>query len=400
MKYRFYLDRQKDDGSKRITLRVSLAGKTFWLKSDRYTYADMWSQTMQRSKDGPTQALIDVIRAVMSDVEKTCYLSGVPITKPIIQAKWKQVFQKNVDVVVKKDTQYTFFESFDIYYNKYQGQKEYNYLRKFRSACKHIDQYDPSLTWSSINKSFIDPYINYCVNSEKPLLNSSINKYLSCLREVCRMAMDDGIPLSRDFESFKLKQQKPKPVWLTREEAAALLSVEIKSETEQKVLDDSACRYYLALRHSDSNQLSKHHFSEIDGQVYIQIYLIKTRTDLSLAVPRQAIDILKKYDYTLPRVSLQEKNRAIKVLAKRAGINAPVEIVRFSGSRRIVKVVPKWKVISTHTFRRSFGRRFMESVGDISKLSDIFCHTDTKTTEGYIGWESKELADAMNKVVF
>lgn len=109
---------------------------------------------------------------------------------------------------------------------------------------------------------------------------------------------------------------------------------------------------------------------------------------------------MEKYDFSIPKVSLQQKNRIIKILARRAGINRMIEVVRFSGSNRIQKVVPKWKEIATHTFRRSFGRRFMESVGDINKLSDIYGHSDTKTTEGYIGWEPQELADAINRVVF
>ena len=401
MTYRFYLHRQKPDKTKRIEIRFSLHGKRFWIKTDRYTYPDLWTQSLQKSKDYATRQFIKTVQDLISDMERRCYLSGIELTQDYIRNAFRDFLHKPKEVVDITRNDYSLLDAFDIYQVKYEDQKTFNYLRKFKSAKKHIQGFNPKIIWADINNGFLDQYVHYCISHEtKPLQNPSINKYLSSLREVCRMAIDDGITVSRAYETFKVTEHKAKPIWLTKDEAGRLFSVEVVSKQEQIVLDDSAIRYYLGLRNSDIDQLKPHHFQEINGQMYVQISIMKTGSSLTLPVPDPARVILERHGYQLPYISLQQKNLIIKTLNKRAKIDKPVEIVRFSGSKRIRKVIPKWKAISTHTFRRSFGRRFMESVGDINKLREILGHIDARTTEGYIGWESVEIADAMKKVVY
>ena len=54
----------------------------------------------------------------------------------------------------------------------------------------------------------------------------------------------------------------------------------------------------------------------------------------------------------LPRVSNQNLNYSIKDLCKLAGIDKPIEIVRFSGKKRLVSVYPKYELIHNVTEKR------------------------------------------------
>jgi integrase len=47
-------------------------------------------------------------------------------------------------------------------------------------------------------------------------------------------------------------------------------------------------------------------------------------------------------------------NKGLKEIGKHLGIDEPVSIIKFVGSKRIEKIVPKWQVMTTHVARKSF----------------------------------------------
>ena len=61
--------------------------------------------------------------------------------------------------------------------------------------------------------------------------------------------------------------------------------------------------------------------------------------------------------------------------------------------------------ISTHSFRKTFGRKVIESAGEHSemaliKLSEIFNHTSPMITRRYLGLRAEELEDVYNALDF
>lgn len=65
-------------------------------------------------------------------------------------------------------------------------------------------------------------------------------------------------------------------------------------------------------------------------------------------------DILKKYNYDLPKISSYKFNERLKELGKEAKLKQKVEIVRKKGNLRVKEVHEKWEMMSSHTCRRSF----------------------------------------------
>lgn len=104
-----------------------------------------------------------------------------------------------------------------------------------------------------------------------------------------------------------------------------------------------------------------------------------------------AVEILKKYNYTLP---LKDKknlggyiNRYIKKIAKKAGINGTHQVSEQRGNNKTATAENKqrWELISTHTARRTF----------VSLLSVRgFSHDKIKQ---YTGHQSTDMIDLYNK---
>ena len=60
---------------------------------------------------------------------------------------------------------------------------------------------------------------------------------------------------------------------------------------------------------------------------------------------------------------------------------------------------------STHSMRKTFGRKIVEAAGENSefaliKLSELFNHSDTMTTRRYLGLRSQELLETYEMLSF
>ena len=66
--------------------------------------------------------------------------------------------------------------------------------------------------------------------------------------------------------------------------------------------------------------------------------------------------IAEKYEALgkLPTVSNVNSNIYIKRCCRECGIDTPTTTTRSRGSEKIIKTVPKWQLVGTHTARRTF----------------------------------------------
>jgi integrase len=93
----------------------------------------------------------------------------------------------------------------------------------------------------------------------------------------------------------------------------------------------------------------------------------------------------KKTEILFPEYSQQFFNRVIKAIARRAGLKEGVKGISYSGSNEIINEVQKFKLIKTHTGRRSFSR--LLSIAGIAEelIAEEMGHNTTTITRHYIG---------------
>ena len=108
----------------------------------------------------------------------------------------------------------------------------------------------------------------------------------------------------------------------------------------------------------------------------------------------------------LPVISNQKMNQYIKEVAKLAGINTPVVVTRYSGTKRTDVLFEKHELLSTHGARRTFAILSLENGMRVEVLQKLLGHKDLKTTMKYIfileGVKNHEMqsawdADALNQ---
>jgi len=72
--------------------------------------------------------------------------------------------------------------------------------------------------------------------------------------------------------------------------------------------------------------------------------------------------ILEKYDFEIPAIITNQKfNEALKLIAKKAKINAPFHKRITKGGKTISTKFEKWQLVTSHSARRSFATNLYKS---------------------------------------
>lgn len=255
-----------------------------------------------------------------------------------------------------------------------------------------------NITIDKVGATYLNDYVRWMI--AEGYLNATIKKHVKFLKKVLNVNAD-LYELDGSHSRVKnIKVSDNKPFWLSHDEIKLIIDHEFSSQRRQQVADEWLFRYYSSLRDQDSEQLQQHHVRVVRGVPSIDFNMMKNTRDFIMPLSDAAVEILERYDYCLPKFSNQEKNRIIKLCFQEVGLNEMVERVSTSGSRRVVNLQPKWKWVTTHTARRSFGRRWMDTVGDIETLSQYMGHSSSAVTRAYIGWELEEFASFVKQLDF
>lgn len=401
MQVKMYLDTQVKNNEHRLMFGVTLPGGRFFIKTTTYLDKCKFNVTSQKYSNKRINASIQTVLKYLEGLEAQAYKEERPLTKSYIIEKWRYINHKED---AKSDR--SFFDYFDYLPEKYKGIKSQSTLRKFKQVALQLKIFDKNLTYDDLTESFYDRYNEFLITEAKNrntgkvgLSQNTISKHWDKIRIVCMEAEKDGIKVPPYYRDFRGKTKRKKPVWLTKEECNLIASIPLTG-MHKLIRDEWMARYYTGLRSSDMDMVTKDSFITEQGQCYLKFTHVKTRNESIIPIHDKAKEIFERYNYRFPPLALQVKNRYIKEVAEQAEIKTIVSVVDHIGSSRIEKTVPKYNLITTHTARRSFGRRFMESVGDISQLRELLGHSDTKTTLNYIGWEDQELSKSVNRIKF
>ncbi len=232
--------------------------------------------------------------------------------------------------------------------------------KKFTSIRNHLKEFNPSLSFQSINEHILRDYVCFLCES-KCLLNSTVEKHIGLLKLFLRWSFNKHYFNNNSFETFKTNLINPRKnlIFLTLEELTKLRKYEIPGDKKylDKVRDVFLFCCFTGLRYSDVANLKK---SDIKNN-HIEITTIKTTDSLVIELNDHSRGILDKYNdvyfeenKALPVISNQKMNVYLKELAQLAEINEPIRETYYKGNERIDVVSPKYALLGTDAGRRTF----------------------------------------------
>ncbi|RYC70761.1 tyrosine-type recombinase/integrase [Spirosoma sordidisoli] len=308
-------------------------------------------------------------------------LGMVPTNTEITNRIQQQVEPEQAAVKTKRDERIVpFFAEFKRISAK---RRKPSYLRTFNQVEGHLKNFSTSLTWAMLTEKKLDEYTDFLVDNE--LSNATIHNHIKNLKVVAGEARKQGFVVPDAIDNYTYKGERTRPISLTKAELDALIQTKPAIGSGMwKAYVRWLFRCYTSLRISECDGLSAKNFHKEGGEWVVRYTSAKTGKENILPISTPCVDILESCGWRIPAMSRQGESDYMKELCRQAGINTPIVKVRHSGINRVEETIEKWKVVSSHTARRTFGKRFIEEGGSLFDLQIIYQHDSIKTTADYI----------------
>ena len=279
-------------------------------------------------------------------------------------------------------------------------------LQVYRALLNHLKNFSElkryKLTFDTINLDFYDLFKNYLFN--KKLLNNTVGKHIKNLKTFLNIATEKGINENLVYKSkhFKAIEEDVEHIYLTDEELELLRVCDLQHKPYlDRVRDLFLIGCHTGVRFSDFTQLKEENLFQKGNRFEFKVITQKTNEKVVIPVKLVVKNILDKYNGIIPRaISNQKMNTYLKELGEIAGIDKKTIIKRTSGKKIIETILPKYKLIYTHTARRSFATNaFLNNVPTIS-IMKITGHRTEKAFMKYIKVSQERNAEQLSNHPF
>lgn len=395
---RAYLQKPDSTGLARIYIVFNNKGKQ-WVKTGLKVLPDQWDQEGQYIKAG--QPYHKKLNAKLANKKTEISQAIESLIKSKISpttASVTEYLEPKVISTVPAPASPLVSGLLFAYEKDNEKRLSKNYLRKYGTIGRSFEDYKPGLTCDDLTHDELNKYISDHLLDVCEVENNTIHDYVRRTQYVMERSFKRRQHNNMDCLDFCYKYIQPKPFWL---DWADVEKIEAFEPFAQDLIykEEFLFRCYTGLRWSDAVNLKPEHFIKKDGLVYYDFHVIKTSLSQNIEMSPKAAAILKKWGYKIPKLYQSDCNEKIKTIARGAKIDTVIEKIRFKGSERIVEMLPKWKLVTTHVARRTFARRWMDLKGDIGKLSKYLGHSSVDQTSSYVGYTTKEVNEEFRRLM-
>ncbi len=244
----------------------------------------------------------------------------------------------------------------------------------------------PKTKFSEINKEWIESFINDKI--EKGYSENYVGKQIQLIRRVLKHAIEEiNIDIPNKVFTLKKPSRDPLEVYLDEKELQLLFDEEFDSERLNNVKKQFLIGCTTGLRISD---LKKKHIIK-DG--FIEVRTQKTGQLISIPIdPR-----VESFFNDIRPISDSKFNLYIKEIFELLKFNELNEGYIFDGNKtKKYGIYPKYKLISSHTMRRSFASNLYGKIPTVVIMA-ITGHTTEKSFLTYIKKPQKDHAIQLKK---
>jgi integrase len=270
-------------------------------------------------------------------------------------------------------------------------------LNLFKRYNDEVQKFD----FEDIDLHFYNKFSNWC--DELGFRKGYKGKNIKTLKVFMNAAVRAGITTNEKFRDsdFMVVHETADSIYLNLDELTAIWQLDLTNDpTKERARDLFLIGCFTGLRVSDYNNLKPSSIKEVNG---VKMFVVKTqKTKKTVAIPMHPIvnAILTKYDGIPARMYDQKINVNIKEVARMASIDEVIETTATIGGLEVTQMQPKFKLVSTHTARRSFCTNAYLNDMDSLDIMAISGHTSDKDFLKYIKVTPEQRAVKMSKSKF
>ena len=362
---KFYLQSPKDETSIIMLSFQADTGRRVRVSTGQRVEVNMWNKKKQRVRgsgqfDGNSalNMLLDKAEGKVNEVDRRCRMvEGRAATNEEIKTAVYEATGRGDVVQQSKLSFMDFFVSEIERRSKlpnYSGHRIIQY-QGFLNQLKWFAESYYVTTWRNLTERWFDDFLDFSYNVRGHSVNT-VARNIKILKTFLHQAVKAGHTANQAFTAFSVKEEPPVLTYLTPEELDALYRLDLSGNEKLAWSRDRAIvSGFTAMRFSDVGKLTDAHFvriptreGKIDG---IRFMMGKTSDVVVIPLHPYVKEIFERHGGRLPVVGNKEANESIKEACRLAGIDSQVAIIRNKAGRQVEEVMPKWKAVTTHTFR-------------------------------------------------
>lgn len=361
-----------------------------------------WNPLTQRAKETKQfkeypefNTRLDKIENAIKNVFRRLLNDG---TQPNNNLLKKEIENELSDHILKPKKK-SFLSFFDDYITESKLNKREGTIKVYNTTYKYIKEYSKKyklIDFENITLEFYNQYIVF-LSQEHLLSANTVGKHIKTIKSFMNEATERGINENLEFrkKKFKTIREEADTVYLSIKELQQFEKLKLSATPRlDKVRDLFLIGCYTGLRFSDFTQIQPENINKDNTMLFIRTQ--KTSERVAIPLHKTVRTILKKYNNKLPKAfTNQVTNTYLKEVASLANIKELIETTITRGGKIEKSVLPKFKLISTHTARRSFATNLY--IADIPAISimKITGHKTERSFMQYIRITQEQNADKL-----
>ena len=382
----FFLKTSKINSKRKapIYVRITINGKRSEMSIKQFIEPDRWNSTKQRLTGTSFRVKtinksIELVINKINDIHNDLIQNNKLVTAKAITNKY----------LGRDELGKTLLEVFT-YHNErmksYIGKKytKSTYV-KYNTSFHHIKDFikhefkSDDVLLLELNHGFIASFEHF-LTIEKQMGVNTTNKYLSHLKKIVNLAIQNQWLLRNPFANFKTKNEDVEIERLTEQEIGLITNLELTNPSHIKVRDIFVFCCFTGLSYIDIKNLKHDDVSiGINGNTWIRKTRQKTGGLSRIKLFKLTLDLLNKYrndsPFVFPVSSNQNMNRILKKITSISGIEKP---------------------LSMHMARHTFATYAMTKNVSIETISQMLGHKSIKSTEIYAKIVDTKISDEMD----
>jgi len=356
-----------------------------------------WDKVKQRAKSSYSSAIslnqyLSTTANFLEDEFNQSQILGKKITIDSLKSALDNRFSQ--------DEELNIFEKFDEFIESSKNVRASSTIRKYKTTINQLKRFGVekklNLTFDSFDLNFDERFKDFLISDLK-LTNNTIAKHYKTLKVFLNWATEKGYNTNTDFQKLRAKVIDGEIYFLNWDELMKLFHLKFLNDKLSRVRDIFCFGCFTGLRFSDIINLKQENIHNDT----IVVNTLKTGTKNIIPLNKYSRIIYEQYrsedKYNLfQSISNQKMNDYLKELGELAQINAPVQIIRYSGVERIEKIVPKYEVLTSHVARKTFITNAMIKGMSTEVIMDITTHSSYKTFKRYFKIVDEQKRTQMN----
>ena len=314
------------------------------------------------------------------------------LTKEIVKKEFDEYFQ-----LAQVSKTLTYSDYFQIYIEQ---KKESQSIKKdswqkstrIHTAIMEMQKKNKTTYYiSSFDGAFFMEFIGY-LRSEKDISDNTLRRKLGFFKSFLNWCVRNGYSVNPIFKEITIKPRETSHVALSEKDLEILENLEL-NKVKSYYRDLFLIGVYSGQRFSDYKRFDK---KFIEGN-NIVIRAKKTGQFSYIPINNKLKRLLDKYDWLFSTISSQKFNDHIHEICRIAGFTETVVRERFYGNKKISEDIPRYKLISSHTARRTFITISEQRGVSHSLIMKVTGIRSLKTLENYIKIDKVRLSEAILK---